>query len=433
MSLVVIVGAGVAGLSAATALRESGFETLILEALPRVGGRARTVQLANGEPFDLGATWLHDADNNPLDAIARGLGEPVRSADGRRERRKYIGSRRATADEMRSFDETSDLFTETGEARLTGERDVSLAEATAGIADRFWAPTVAYWEACLIAAADPGELSLRDWHANQLDGRNHDVDGGIGAFVERRLAPTAGQVRLSAPVRHISWSGNGVTVTADGHTVEAAACIVTVSTGVLAAGGIRFDPPLPQSTSDAIDGLPMGLLTKVGLPVAGDERFGLPEGASVQRRVASPDEPMMSFHCFPFGHRFIAGFVGGPGAWALARQGDAATESFARSQLENAIGREAMVSVGPALVSDWAVDPAFLGSYAYARPGCFSARAALAEPVAEGRLMFAGEAARSDGYAGTVGGAWLSGQDAAASVAKFLRRRHARPTVAAAK
>ena len=45
----------------------------------------------------------------------------------------------------------------------------------------------------------------------------------------------------------------------------------------------------------------------------------------------------------------------------------------------------------------------------------------MAEPIAEGRLAFAGEAWRDDGLAGTVGGAWLSGEDAARAVAAVLR------------
>jgi monoamine oxidase len=55
-------------------------------------------------------------------------------------------------------------------------------------------------------------------------------------------------------------------------------------------------------------------------------------------------------------------------------------------------------------------------------PGQVAARAALAQPVAEGRVLFAGEACHTDGFAGTVGGAWISGQAAAQTAARVLRQ-----------
>ena len=68
---------------------------------------------------------------------------------------------------------------------------------------------------------------------------------------------------------------------------------------------------------------------------------------------------------------------------------------------------------GQAVVTRWATDPWYRGAYAYARPGDAGQRAVLAEAYPGERLLFAGEACRTDGLAGTVGGAFLSGQEAA--------------------
>ena len=64
---VVVIGAGVAGLSAAARLRQSGLRVLVLEASGRVGGRARTdIEPAlGGIWFDHGAAWLHVAESRP--------------------------------------------------------------------------------------------------------------------------------------------------------------------------------------------------------------------------------------------------------------------------------------------------------------------------------------------------------------------------------
>ena len=164
----------------------------------------------------------------------------------------------------------------------------------------------------------------------------------------------------------------------------------------------------------------MGLLTKVAWPARDGDRFGLPAPASLQRQVPR-GEPAMFFHAWPSGRDHVIGFVGGPAAWELARAGAAATEDFARAELRRRLGADVDRALGPAVVTRWGTDPAHLGAYAYARPGCFGARAALGQPLGDGRLVFAGEATRTDGLAGTVGGAWLAGRDAARLVAEAFK------------
>ena len=67
---VIIIGAGVAGLSAASALRAQGVEALVLEAADHIGGRCVTNRTLVSQPFDLGASWLHSAEINPLARVA---------------------------------------------------------------------------------------------------------------------------------------------------------------------------------------------------------------------------------------------------------------------------------------------------------------------------------------------------------------------------
>ena len=65
---IVLIGAGLAGLGAATALRDAGRSALVLEASGRIGGRAWTTHPAElgGVWFDMGSVWLHNAETNPL-------------------------------------------------------------------------------------------------------------------------------------------------------------------------------------------------------------------------------------------------------------------------------------------------------------------------------------------------------------------------------
>jgi monoamine oxidase len=172
----------------------------------------------------------------------------------------------------------------------------------------------------------------------------------------------------------------------------------------------------------AIGGLPLGLLSKVALRAAGADRLGLPAFARLARQVEGPVDRPMSWMLWPFGRGHAIGFIGGEAAWALAREGPAAAEAYARAELARYFGPKAVSrAFAPgAVVTRWAEDPLFLGAYSHALPGQAGARAVLAGAVlAGGRLRFAGEACHTR-YAGTVGGAWDSGAQAARALAAAL-------------
>ena len=264
---------------------------------------------------------------------------------------------------------------------------------------------------------------MRDWHLNDLHGSNLNVSGGLGAAVARRLGPMAAPVRLHTPVRRIEWDASGVAVSTP-HGKFSARAVVTVSTGVLSAGDIAFSPALPATQRDAIAGLPMGLLTKVALRARTDEKFGLAPSTSFYRR-GTAGAPTMTFLAWPGGADHVIGFVGATAAWELSRAGPAATEAFARAEILSLLGKRAMF--GDATVSGWGADPWHRGAYAYARPGFCEARSAMDAPLK--KMIFAGEAWCTDGLAGTVGGAFKSGERAAA-MALALLGQGAAPTTA---
>jgi monoamine oxidase len=225
-------------------------------------------------------------------------------------------------------------------------------------------------------------------------------------------------VRLGVAATGIDWSGEGVRVETTAGTIAARACIVTVSTGVLASGAIRFTPGLPQDKAQAIDDVPMGLLTKIALQFDGS-RFGL--GESDFLTYAVPDTVPAEacyFLTFPTGHDVIVGFVGGRFGWDLSREGQAAAVDFALGEFVAMMGSDARSRFRKGHMTDWATNPLTLGAYSAARPGRHSSRAVLAQPLGE-RVFFAGEAV-SDGYASLCSGAHLSGEAAAVDVVMAL-------------
>jgi monoamine oxidase len=414
---VVIIGAGLAGLGAAAALRDAGKRAVVLEASARIGGRAWTDYPAafGGLWFDMGAIWFHDAEHNPLVQIAQAAGDTLLRSDAIRQERTFVGNRLATPAELAAYGNAWPAYEAQAEAIIAAEGDVSLAEVTRRRPTDPWAATIEAWEGPVICAVDAEQFSARDWRRNALGGSNLLPDGGIGAFVQRRLTQGL-DLRLNTPVTRVRWGGpNGqVMVETERGSIAAGACIVTVSTGVLASGTLLFDPILPSRVTDAAQALPMGLATKVALRATGPDRLDLPLHCSVDRIIERSGDPLMPFQCWPFGRDYVQGWIGGTVAWDLARQGDAAAVDFALSYLRQAFGGrvDRLFAGGASLVTHWGTDPWVRGAYCYAVPGSALARDALAEPISDGHLMFAGEACHI-GFGGTLAGAWISGQTAA--------------------
>src|SRR5689334_18282293 len=205
---VVVIGAGLAGLGAATALRQAGRRAVVLEAANRIGGRAWTAHPAElgNVWFDMGAVWLHNAETNPLVPIAQAAGETLLRSDELRRERTFVGTREATPNEHADFAAAWDRYEVKAGAILREVDDAPLAVVARALPDDPWAVTVETWEGPIICCASADELSLRDWHTNVLSGSNLVPDGGIGAFVARRLGDGL-DIRLRTPATHVAWTG----------------------------------------------------------------------------------------------------------------------------------------------------------------------------------------------------------------------------------
>jgi monoamine oxidase len=426
---VVVVGAGVAGLAAATALRAQGRSVIVLEAGNRAGGRAHTIvspKLGN-TPADLGASWFHMAAQNPLAKMARDRGvvttkfgpnahfsalprepgddRPARFANpkDREDGEAVFGAAFAYATEMPDRAALGHLL-DTG-------------------ADNPWLPTIATMEGAIFSAADLADLSIADWQENELDDDNLWVEGGMGHFVATQLANNAGTIDTNRKAEGIDWNAahGGVTVSGAWGSISAQSCILTVSTGVLASGAISFTTPLPAAHLQALHDLPMGLLSRVVFRPNAPDLMDAGPDTGFDHFIRAYGDPAMIFMAKPNGTPLVTGHVGGRAAWNLSREGPAALEDFARAELATIFGARARawLQAGASVTSSWGEDPLFFGAYSYGRPGCGDARDVLAQPIGEGRLCIAGEACHR-GMAGTVQAAWITGIRAAAHAAKRI-------------
>jgi monoamine oxidase len=255
---VVVVGAGFAGLAAARTLVDAGLKVTVLEARDRIGGRTRT-DTSLGVPIDIGASWIHGTENNPLTKLARDIGAKTVPTDFEDfilvDKHEIVGQRAAAAsaeDWRRIARKLDDL---SGDASA----EESVADGLVGIAN-LDDPLVAWNVTSRIAgeyAADPNQMSLR-WLGSEGQFKGPDVilPGGY-TQLSQNLAKGL-DIRTTTEVKRIAHGGETVRIETSQGDVTADRVIVTVPLGVLKAGTVAFDPPLPQAKRDAIERLGFG-------------------------------------------------------------------------------------------------------------------------------------------------------------------------------
>ena len=393
----VIVGAGAAGIGAAKAARWLDLDHVLVEASHRIGGRAYTEHPAPGISFDLGCHWLHSASRNPLTRLLVPYGMDVQKTwDGRSgifRNKEWLDGNQAREFEIKARDTAAEL----------AGRGEDIAACDAYDRDSEWAPLMDYWIS-LDHSTDSDQISIRDMCAYEYTGENQDwpVKQGLGTLIARFGAEVP--VRLNSAVTRIDYSGGETLVHTTGGDIRASRVLLTVSTGVLNAGDVKFTPALPAWKRDAINDLPLGNHNRICL-VFDRNVFG------VYRRDTATffndDDPPMDFYIRPFGSNCAVAVTGGRFADWLERAGQQASIDYARERLVKMFGSEAGRHIENATVSAWRGDPWIRGAYSATRPGAYGARHMLAEPVDE-KIYFAGEATSAN-FMDTAHGAYISG------------------------
>lgn len=403
---VIVVGAGVAGMAAARHLQAAGKTVLVVEAANIVGGRAFTESTSFGVPFDHGCSWLNDAPNNPLVSYVRDQGFTLKEHTSAGEA-YFSGDRRANAGERRAlnkgWDSVEDALYRAGEQGLDVSADSVIPR---GKGDTGNAET---WIGPMDWGVDFTDLSTLDFWNTADSQPSFIVREGLG-----RALGTLGDdlsVQRGTVVTGIDWSGQGVKFETTRGTLSAKTCIVTVSTGVLAAGHIRFTPALPVKKQEAISNVPMGLLVKIGLQFSEGQYGFIPNQWLSYRVPDTPPTRACYFLTWPFDFDYSIGFVGGSFGWELSRAGPEAAIDFALGEFVRMAGSDARKHFVKGVMSGWASNPYTLGAYAAAKPGHFSAREVLGEPVGD-RVFFAGEA-MGGSHVALCSGAFKSGEHTA--------------------
>jgi monoamine oxidase len=406
---VVVIGAGAAGIAAARRLVADGRSVLVIEASDRIGGRAYTESQTFGVPYDQGAAWLQGPSGLPFVDAARAKGYSLVDHNGADEA-FFVDGRRATDAEWALYGIANDRI----EAAIYGKPDVSAESQLPK--DLQMSAVAQSWIGPMDYGVDFADLSLGDVNNYGRYAYNYLVREGFGTLVADLGAGLP--ILTGVTAQHIDWSGQGVRVETDQGTISADACIVTVSTGVLASGRLRFTPELPPQQSQAIDDVPMGLLLKIALQFDG-ARFGLNENDFLTYAVPEKVPAAATyFLTWPTGTDIAVGFAGGSFGWDLSSAGEAEAIDFALGEFANSVGSSARRHFIKGSMSPWAENPLTLGAYSAARPGRHASRALLGQPLGD-RVFFAGEALAGR-YVALVSGAYMSGQQTASAVVAAL-------------
>jgi monoamine oxidase len=419
---VVIVGAGVAGLAAARALMAAHKNVLVVEARERIGGRAFTDSTTFGFPFDQGAQWIEAGKTNPAMAILREANaKPILD---RQEQTLYLAGKEPAREEYARFEKIAVDASRKIAAALRKPPPLAGLGVTPGkepdvIVGRLLTPQdplerLAYaLVGPLEAGVENNELSARDFTRQPDTDPQYSVAEGLGAVIARWGAKVP--VKLATRVVRVDSTGTLVQIVTTGGELNAKAVIVTVPTGVLAAGPFGFAPQLSAAKREAIVQLPMALYNKIAISFA-RKAIDAPAGRSVSgltRKGQAFDAVVR-----PYNRDAAVVFVGGAHARELEEQGGGAAASFALSAMAEIYGDDIRGVVAHSFATRWGKDPFARGSWSMAIPGRVEARLVLAQPHHD-RVFFAGEAT-DPVWATRVGGAYASGLRAAGEALAVL-------------
>lgn len=417
---VIVIGAGIAGLSAAQRLHAKGVKTIILEGRDRIGGRIESSRKWAGVTVELGASWIHGTQANPLTNIAKqnditmmptdyGNSVVYRQSGGPMSREEhecfFVGLHEMAEDAVCQCQDTDASLREVLERRYLSQ-DLS-PEAKRRFEFLFNTEFEHQY------AANVEDMhGTQFWEGEELDGGDVLLPDGYERIVQT-MTPEL-DIRLRHVVEKISLLADGVRIVTDHGTLDGRAVIVTLPIGVLQVGGVEFDPGLPEWKEEAIAQIGSGILNKTFLlfPIM----FWEPDVELIQR-IPERHGQWAEFYNSGFYHD------GAPVLDCINAGGFAAEIEGWNDADIVASAMEALRGMYGTSIPDpeswqqtrWISDPFSVGAYSYPSTEMTpTTRRNLAKPI-EDKIFFAGEAT-STRFPATVTGAYLSGHRAANEV-----------------
>ena len=414
---VIIVGAGIAGISAAKILDKNNVSNIVIEANNRLGGRTKKAQESFGDWFDLGCSYLHEGDINPLTSIAESLNVPINYENGdifSIEKTKYLQRNKPfLSNKNHLLKKSHDKFLKNLNFYKYKVEDNSLSSCL-NISDPNYPILFDYLtglngiEANLVSAVD---------FASVNDGKDFIIESGLANLIDK-WSKGINSI-LNTPVTQINWEKDYIEIYTQSKKYICKSVLLTVSNGILENQDIAFIPQLPNYKKQAIRNLPMGILNKIGV-LFKEETF---KENDIGWYVATTDtndnnkSQIISFEIRKREKEHMIFFFGGEKGFDVENFPDKYYKRII-AFIKNQFGHPTANNIIKIIHTCWGKDPYTKGSYSFALPGHSSERELLKKPL-EKKVYFAGEATIKN-YYGTCHGAYISGVDAANEIISDL-------------
>ncbi|EEZ98941.1 spermine oxidase [Tribolium castaneum] len=443
---VAIIGAGMAGLGAATTLQELGFTDFVLiEAQSKPGGRIHTLKL-DDNILELGAQWIHGRDN-PLWELARkhDLLSEIRSEEGLG---LYIRDNGEIIDE----DVVKRVDFEIGRILEACEGFVDSVDYPKSVGEYLETRFEEYLNKCH-DSDDLKEIKweLFDWHVrfqiidnsclnlNQLsakgwgkyvcldDQAHFNLKCGYSELVQILVDNLPkGSLLLSTPVAEIQPLNK--IICEDGSVITCDHLIVTPSLGVLKK--LKFTPKLPKETIQCIENLGYHGIGKIFLIF--DYKWWDVDGFQFVWRRSSIDENswvryITGFDPILHGPTVLLGWVGGEGVRIMESLSEEEVGIQCMELFRRFLPNRIIPNPVKVVRTTWCSNPWVLGGYSHITPDCDRSNCGmqkLSEPIfvdGKPRILMAGEAVHSSHYS-TAHGAYESGQQQAQVLIEYMMK-----------
>lgn len=430
---VIVIGAGMAGISAASRLKARGLNVVVLEARNRIGGRVNATFTPDGKPMELGAAWIHDADDSPLTPLAESFGNltlvdtPYALMSFRED-----GARLSDLQSVDTLALGADVLA--GIASLQATRQASFLPDTDlqfGLDSVLGSEAPPFTNEQLRRIACITKFSMNLGEGSELSNvslYSFGDDSNVLGLRDSMVLPTYAtliedlgtglEVRLKHVVKNIAYTSNSVTVTTSNGVFTAPQCVVTLPTAVLNSGNVTFSPPLPQSKQDSLNHIGRGLASKLylGFPRTfwdNDSTFimRVPQSFSTANWV-----PWVNVGKY-LGTPLLMGFNAGDYSLQIESMSDNQVVAAAMSELKSMYGNNIPSPTYHAR-SHWPSDPYAQAAWPYLKVGGSPDDYDSMKATVGNSLYFAGDGTSRDNPR-SVRGAYTTGQEAACAILTY--------------
>lgn len=429
---ILIIGAGIAGLAAAKTLIEHQQEVMVFEARDRIGGRVYSIKNELGT-FDLGASWIHGIEHNPIWDLAQQYQVSTTIFNYNESIYYHADGRPFSEPERLEFEQYVEQI-EYLLAESTHENALDAAYTALNQLNYSGALfTVSELKNLLLQyfermANDPFATNLASLaaHYDRYEGYFSGDEVIFPEGYHQIIAALAQDIKIQTQtqIQHIECTDTHVELI-DQQNRRYLGCkvLIAVPLGVLKHQLIRFQPSLPNVYRQAIDTIGFGSFNKVFLEFEQPLPFEALHANEIHSYYYWHDERWFNvLDLSEIYHKpvYLMLFGGAQSEW-IDQSEDQDIWQFIYSGLA-ANFQHIPLQPKSMLVSRWGKDPYSMGSFSFPTPEHEEELIQVLNTPVHDRMYFIGEHCSLQ-YAGTVHGAYLTGQAVALKLVEALKNR----------